>query len=875
MKKGIIFFTLALAFFLCLALFVGAVEAPSGIRAENETVSNKGDGAIYGVNHLMEYKKTTEKVWTKINNTSVKGLFAGDYEVRYAKTAMAEASDSVTVTVKEGRKLSVVFIADGVKVATYSLSYGDKISPLPEVPAKAGYDVAVWDKTDLSYVTEDLTVNATYSAGSHAVLLPVNTDGYTVSSNDGMFVEYGKSYTFTVTFKEGYTKTEDFAIKLNGKEITLDSNGSYTIPSVTEDYSVTVEGVKDITPPKLVLSVGDMTWNELSFDTKEFIYVKEAPEIRVNCSETGSGILRLQIAVSSFALSLDELEGYLYWETYSDGMRLSENVSRFIYVRAIDKSGNVAYVGSDGLISDITAPAINLNDKETYYGTKTVRVDDDHLESVTVDGKIASASFLLNPSDKDYVIVATDKAGNKTTLTVSVRRAVPNYTVPTDLRAVLGQTLADVKLPSTEKGTFIWSSPLSTSVGMLGENKFNVTFIPYNTTDYQTVTGIEVVVTVSYQAHEPPTNISTAPETVNGMSDGKILGVSEQMEYRRADGAEWIPINSDTVEGLLGGTYYVRRAASAGYEASAFVEVTVQSGRMLKVSFVADGNTVATIETSYGQALVDIPAVPAKIGYNHTTPYWDVTDLSFIVEDMTVNAVYIPNTYLITFGESDRYTVRENGTGSPVEYGKSYSFYIDIDEDYMKGMYFAVRNNGALILPDADGMYTIDNISEVHSVEVSGIVSNVSADKNAVIGINLDKHYAIGDRLDFSAFGSGMNNSSPEVGDERYIPISWTGYYTTHWDESPYSASFTLYREGECTITVIYRHEIYNRNGWVPFGDNEQISCTIQVHKLPQGVPRGNVTLSTVVCIVLIAAFTGVFITWYVIKVKKEKEDNE
>ena len=871
MKKSLIVFALVLTFFLCIATLSYAIEPPSEVKAVNETISGKNDGELRSVNMLMEYKKTTDREWTKINNTFVSGLSAGDYEVRYAQTNAAEASESVTVTIKEGRKLKVTFVAEGVTVATYELSYGGKIDTLPKVPEKAGYDIAVWDKTDFSHVTEDTVVNAIYSAGSHVVLLPINPEGYTITSDGGLFVEFGKSFTFTVKINEGYSKTSSFAVKLNGKSITLNENGSYTIPSVTEDYSVTVEGVADITAPSITLETAGMKWNELSADTGDFIYVKSNPEIKVSAIEKGSGIFMLEVAVSSFALTKKELESYQYWVDYTDTMKLSENISSFIYVKAMDNAGNITYVGSVGMIYDATAPAINLNENEIYYGTKSVKVDDEHLDYVTVDGKKASASFSLNPSDKNYVIVATDKAGNKTELSVSVKRATPIYTVPTDLSAILGQTLADVKLPTTENGVFVWSSPLSTSVGNIGENKFNVSFIPYNTVDYQTVTGIAVTVTVSYQAHNPPTDITSTDETVKGIADGKIHGVNERMEYRRAESTEWIPITAKTVEGLSGGIYYVRHSASAGYEASPFVEVVIKNGRMLTVTFKADGEVVKTVETAYGQSLVDIPSIPAKIGYNHTSPHWDVTDFSFIVSDMTVNAVYMANTYPITFPKSDRFTVRENGVSSPVEYGKTYSFYIDVSEDYMKGLYFTVKDNGALIYPDENGLYTIESIEEVHNIEITGLVSNVSPEKNTVVGIDLEKHYAIGDKLEFTAVGSGMNNLTPEIGDERYVPISWTGYYTVSWNDEPYDASFTLYREGEFTVTVVYQHEMYNMNGWIPYGGNERYTCTIQVHKLPEGLPGGNATVSTVVCIVLIAAFTGVFIAWYILRTKKYK----
>lgn len=705
----------------------------------------------------------------------------------------------------------------------------------------------------------------------HVIFLPIDTVGYTVTPvSEGMVVEHGESYSFKVTVNEGYVKDTSFSVKVNGEKLFSDGNGIYTIPSVVEECIVTVEGVADIMPPDVKLQIGDYFWTELPSETEEFMYIDSLPTIKVDASDVGREAPAVQIAISSFELSESELYTYVYWQKYEEGMTLSGDGANFVYVKATDKAGNTSYAGSVGIVCDTSAPSINVNDGETYYGTKSIKISDDYLVSITLDGKPSTPSFTLVPRDKDYEIVATDKAGNKTSVTVSIKRAVPTYTAPTDLSAILGQTLADIKLPSTENGSFVWSLPLSTSVGELGENKFYVAFIPTNTAYYQTITGIEVVVKVTNKAHNPPVGLSSVAESIKGIADGKITGVSDAMEYRGEGDSEWIQVAGTEITGLVGGTYYVRYSASVGYEASSFVAVSVASGRMLKVTFLADGEIVEVVETAYGQPLVDIPTVPVKVGYNHATPYWDVSDFSFITEDMTVNAVYMTNTYIITFSQSPRYTVREGSIKNPVEYGSDYTFYIDIGNDYMKGIYFTVKNNGALILPDADGMYTIKNVTEVHNIEISGVVLNVSADKNTVVGIDDKKHYAIGDKLSFEAIGSGMSNNDPEIGDERYVPVSWTGYLTSRWDSAPYKASFTLYKEGECQLNIVYRHEIYSANGWIPYGESEQSVHTVTVHKLPYGIPTGNVTLSTVVCAVLIVAFTGVFIAWYVVKKKRE-----
>ena len=708
------------------------------------------------------------------------------------------------------------------------------------------------------------------------VYMPLNMEGYKVTAiTDGMLVERGGSYEFRIELLEGYSYSKSFAVSVNGKKLTGDKNGVYTISSISEDCIISVDGVVDTTPPKVTLKIGEYSFADIPESTDGFLYINTRPEIIVDVKDEGSKVASVMVAISSFELSVDQLSSYAYWQKYTDKMTLSADGANFVYVKVIDEGGNTTLVGSAGIVSDTSFPVINADNGATYYGAKSIKISDDYLDSVTLDGKKATPLFTLVPRDEDYVIVARDKAGNEARVKISVKRAMPVYTAPTDLTAIVGQTLADVKLPATENGSFVWSLPLSTSVGELGENKFSVTFIPSNTADYQTVTGIEVIIKVTNKAHTSPVGITSVGESIKGIADGKIVGVSSDMEYRAEGDSEWIKINGTEITGLAGGTYFVRYSASTGYEASPFVDVTVQSGRMLKVTFRADGETVALIECAYGQALADIPAVPVKMGYNHSTPYWDVSDFSFITEDMTVNAVYTTNTYFITFTESTRYTIVEGGVKSPVEYGSNYTFTIDIADDYMEGIYFTVKNNGTLIFPDENGVYTIENVTEVHAIEVSGVVLNVSHEKNTVVGIDADKHYAIGDKLTFTAIGSGMSNEEPEIGDERYVPLSWSAYLNSRWDEAPYKASFTLYKQGECEVKVVYRHEIYSASGWVPYGENAESIYTVTVHKLPYGIPTGNITLSTVVCIVLIATFTGVFVAWSVVKKKREGQSDD
>ena len=124
----------------------------------------------------------------------------------------------------------------------------------------------------------------------------------------------------------------------------------------------------------------------------------------------------------------------------------------------------------------------------------------------------------------------------------TISKAMPTYEVPTNLTAIVGQTLADVTLPES----FAWQDDTTTSVGSAGTNTFKVTYTPKDTTNYNTVTDIEVILTVNPKMEElnaiPIINVSdktlTVGDTFNPLEgvtasdkeDGDLTKVIEVLE---------------------------------------------------------------------------------------------------------------------------------------------------------------------------------------------------------------------------------------------------------------------------------------------------------------------------------------------------------
>ena len=101
------------------------------------------------------------------------------------------------------------------------------------------------------------------------------------------------------------------------------------------------------------------------------------------------------------------------------------------------------------------------------------------------------------------------------TIAVTVNKANPTYTAPTNLTAVYGQTLADVTLPNADKGTWTWNSA-SASVGNVGNNSFTVTFTPNDTANYNVIDNISVSVAVSAKAVTDSMILDISAQTYTG-----------------------------------------------------------------------------------------------------------------------------------------------------------------------------------------------------------------------------------------------------------------------------------------------------------------------------------------------------------------------
>lgn len=330
-------------------------EAPTSVTATGTTYKGGTDGRLNNVDSSMEYRKDGENEWHSITGDTVEGLSTGKYYVRYKDSNNYYASSEKEVYVANGQEIKVK--------------------------------------------------------------VPASQVGYTLSVSNTV-VDYNESSTLTFTLNKGYSKTKNFAVKVNGETVQLDNNNQYTINNIQKNTNITVEGVADITAPDTEIKVSNKTWKSILNKITFGLFFKETQKAEITATDEGSGVNKYYYYVDKSGSEESLTEKQLQAVDWKEGtsVTFSEDSNYVIYAKVTDKAGNIKYVSTDGIVIDTIAPQVSgVENNQTYTKTQTFTVTDNNLDTVKVDDKVVT-SYTLVPKKGTYTIEVTDKSGNKTTL---------------------------------------------------------------------------------------------------------------------------------------------------------------------------------------------------------------------------------------------------------------------------------------------------------------------------------------------------------------------------------------------------------------------------------------------------------------------------
>ena len=227
------------------------------------------------------------------------------------------------------------------------------------------------------------------------VTLPTGA-GYTLFSSDGLTVRHGNSFSFIVQFNNGYSKTEDFKVLVNGNkldELSSDrDSASFVVRDVSEDLVITVEGVADITAPEVEVSIRGNSFKEFLNRITFGLFFKQTQTVEVKAHDFGSGIKKVEYLLSETAFAdKDAITGSWTELDLNDAFKayfsIEPNQKTFVYVRVTDQSGNIAVVNTDGVVVYTDAEAV------TGAQTFTKTTDSDVVYKLNLNGNFVAKAY--------------------------------------------------------------------------------------------------------------------------------------------------------------------------------------------------------------------------------------------------------------------------------------------------------------------------------------------------------------------------------------------------------------------------------------------------------------------------------------------------
>lgn len=232
--------------------------------------------------------------------------------------------------------------------------------------------------------------------------------------------EAGKELS-TIKLDDGFTwKNRTEKIKYsNGDKFEYDA--IYT-PADVDNYKIAELKIKvngtDITPPTGTIKIKETVWDKLAN-----LFIKDRETVTITGSDADSGVDKILYYVTDAEVD-DSALANVEWTDYTGSFKIEKEGNNFVYAKIVDVAGKVTVISTDGIVLDTKAPSADVTNLGKYYGSLTVTVKDDNLDTVKLNGKDVTldeeGKFVVDAADGAQKIVITDKAGNETTYTVTV-----------------------------------------------------------------------------------------------------------------------------------------------------------------------------------------------------------------------------------------------------------------------------------------------------------------------------------------------------------------------------------------------------------------------------------------------------------------------
>ena len=515
------------------------------------------------------------------------------------------------------------------------------------------------------------------------------TDNYTFGTHT-----FGK---LTVTSAEQPLAIADQYVKVNGSitkgyleqsvtgnegniDFTIKSGTALTYDSVNEEFVAgDTEGdvVITVTAAKMDLG-GDGTpeWKETSKDFT--VHVVNKTDVNIsglsnNETFTYDGTPKMPtgtISVTAGTVNVSDLK-VLYEGTgstsYSSATAPTNAGTYTVTYKVPDTNAN--YTGTFSVaftIKKVQLEKVTLVENTfEYTGDEIVSQDsnfDPNKMNFSGDIKatdVGNYSITVSLKDKDNY-EWKDSTTTDLVLNWSITQATPEYTVPTGLTGVKGKTLNDVTLPSG----FTWND--TTVVLTAGPHTYKATYTPVDTTNYKTITDIDIEVNVK-DTFDVITSVDGGNGTITPSKIGAVEGTKVEITFTPDTGYMIDKVLVNTVETTVTGNK---------------IELTVNEEKEVKVSYKkipftvtvkdVDGATITpngTVAVNYGETQEF--TITVNSGYKLVKVLVDGTDktadmvgdtleLTNITSNINLEVVVEKIVYEVTEGANQKYTITKN-----------------------------------------------------------------------------------------------------------------------------------------------------------------------------------------------------------------------
>ena len=516
---------------------------------------------------------------------------------------------------------------------------------------------------------EDITFNYTMGTHVNGVLEVTSAEQPLAIADQYVRVNGSISKGYLEQSVTGNVGNIDFTIK-SGTALTYDAiNDEYVAGATAGDVVMTVTAVK-------VDLGGDNTpeWKET---TKEFtVHVVNKTDVNItglsnNETFTYDGNPKMPtgtISVNAGTVNVSDLE-VKYQGTgttsYNSATAPTNAGTYTVTYKVPDTNAN--YTGTFSVAFTIKKAQLDkvtlientfeytgdeiVSDGSNFYSTKMNMSGDIKATNV------GNYSITVSLKDKDNY---EWKDGTTTDLVLnwSITQATPNYTVPTGLTSVKGKILADVVLPTG----FTWNAPAT--VLTVGTNTYKATYTPVDTTNYKTITDIDIEVDVKNTF-----NVITSVPGGNGTITPSKIDVIEGSKVK-------ITFTPNT-------GYMIDKVLVNGIEKTVTgneIEITVDEEKTVEVSYKkipftitveevtgATVNPDGTVTVGYGDNK-DF-TITANIGYKlvkvlvndvEKTLDGNTLKLKNITSNMKIKVVVEKIEYKVIEGAEQTYTIKED-----------------------------------------------------------------------------------------------------------------------------------------------------------------------------------------------------------------------